>query len=181
MTMAAEKTSSSDTRKKRVEETIGLIDPKFVKRLKNILRHIKLVQDAAQILGDRLIENGKMDIAKRLIANSFLHDNSKFYGIEWDCLTGDEDTNKHELDVAVTHHVSINPHHPEYWGGIENMPLVFLAEMVCDLYARSVEFGTDLREWIRDVFIKKHNISVNCKIYKNIISMIDLLLNKPFS
>jgi len=144
--MAVEKIITSDNKKKKIEEDVYLSDPKFVKRLKNILRHIKLVQDAAQILGDRLIEKGKSDIAKMLIANSFIHDNSKFYGIEWEYLTNDDDVSKDKLEIAISHHVSINPHHPEYWGGVENMPIVFIAEMVCDLYARSIEFGTDLRE-----------------------------------
>ena len=57
--------------------------------------------------------------------------------------------------MGIRHHAETNPHHPEYWHGIENMPKVYIAEMVCDWYARSNEFGSDLREWVKDKATKK--------------------------
>src|SRR5450755_1045681 len=78
-----------------------------------------------------------------------VHDASKFHGIEWEYLHKTGEVPADRLQLAVEHHRRTNEHHPEYWGGIDNMPEIFVAEMVCDWYARSQEFGTDLRVWIR--------------------------------
>ncbi len=83
-----------------------------------------------------------------LIAKGFQHDVSKFYGIEWDYMHAGPDVSKDGLGHAIKQHTRTNEHHPEFWGGIENMPDIAVAEMVCDWYARAQEFGTGLRDWI---------------------------------
>tara|TARA_Y100000310_G_C20592612_1_gene768876 strand:+ start:198 stop:749 length:552 start_codon:yes stop_codon:yes gene_type:complete len=149
--------------------------------LEALLRHIKLVQDACLLLGQRLTKNGEVEFGKKLIADSLLHDNSKFYGIEWKYMrNGDKEENKEMFMLAIEQHVTTNEHHPEHWGGLDSMPRIYVAEMVCDLYARSTEFGTDLRAYVKEVFLPKHNISVNSKKYKEMKYFIDLLLEKPF-
>jgi len=50
--------------------------------LDQLLRHIDSVQKSCQKIGKHLIENGEPELGKQLIANGFIHDNSKFYGIE---------------------------------------------------------------------------------------------------
>jgi len=143
-----------------------------------IVRHIGIVQEACSRLGKQLMEKGD-DTGRILIANSFLHDNSKFYGIEWESLTSPEE-NKVLFKAALSHHQKTNKHHPEYWDGIKNMPRVYLAELVCDLYARSAEFGTDLREYLKGTFMPKHEITVQSTVYKQIKEFLDLLLEEPF-
>jgi len=147
-------------------------------RLQSVIRHIKIVQDACQKLGLSLIDKGEKEFGRNLIANSMIHDNSKFFGIEWDCLHPGKD--KKELEMALRQHVTTNKHHPEYWGGVEKMPEIFLAEMVCDWYARSVEFGTDLREWIKNTAYERFEIPPKGKLSKKIKEFLDLLLEKPF-
>jgi hypothetical protein len=62
------------------------------------------------------------------------------------------------MDSAESQHVRTNTHYREYWGGVANMPEIAVAEMVCDWYARSQEFGTGLREWITTQAIERFQI-----------------------
>ena len=65
---------------------------------------------------------------------------------------------KDAFKLAWQQHVTTNPHHPEFWGGVENMPDFAIAEMVCDWYARSQEFGASVREWYQDEAMGKFKI-----------------------
>ena len=87
---------------------------------------------------------------------------------------------KDKLKQAIFHHQTTNSHHPEYWGKISEMPLIHLAEFVCDAHARSVEFGTDLREWIMTKAYVRHEISPKGKVAKSIKYFLDHLLDRPF-
>ena len=60
------------------------------------------------------------------------------------------------------------------------MPKVYVAEMVCDWYARSSEFGNDLRDWIKDKATKKFDMTVQSRVYKEIKDMVDILLDVTF-
>jgi hypothetical protein len=167
------------TRKLKKEIELSL------KKIRGIVNHIQNVQDNALLLGEKLIEVGEIDLGKELIALAFRHDNSKFFGIEWKNMApGVEviDTNsKFKLKLAIEQHQSTNSHHPESWpGGIKGMPLPYLLEFVCDIKARSEEFGTNFREWIEERATKKWNFSKDDDVYKNIMKYVDLLCEKPF-
>lgn len=149
-----------------------------LKRLSIIQRHIGHVMEACDLLGRRLIEIGEINIGLQLIANSYLHDNSKFRGIEFVGMSLPDD--KELLKVTIKNHQLTNPHHVQYWGSVHLMPDVYLAELVCDLYARSHEFGTNLREYIDTDFKKNNKLTVRSKIYLKIKFFVDLLLDKPF-
>ena len=156
----------------------------FQKRLKAVLRHLDNVRANCLLLGERLIEKDEADLGLKLIANGYVHDNSKLYGVEWIGMHDDvKETEPEVFYMAVHQHTTskLNMHHPEYWGGIEKMPRIFLAEMVCDWAARSSEFGNDLREWIKDVATKKFKMKVQSKVYKEIKELVDILLDKKFS
>ena len=151
----------------------------ILEKLEAVIRHIENVKDNCILLGKRLIEEeGEFDLGKQLIANSYIHDNSKFYGIEWEFLG--EQGGRSKLDLAVSQHNKTNPHHPEYWGNITEMPRVFLAEMACDWKARSEEFGTSIRDWIDDGAAKRFGYKKNDRVYKEIMYFVDLLCEKPF-
>lgn len=160
-------------------------------RLKALLRHIHLVQEACELLGMRLIDDGECRLGRDLIAKSMLHDNSKFFGIEWEMISTPEieesdEEKKKEMEskrlVAIKQHQSVNDHHPEFYpNGVNDMNKLAVAEMVCDWYARSHEFGTNLRDWIKNTALERWNISPNGKKYKEIKYFLDLLLEKPFS
>lgn len=148
--------------------------------LDSILRHIGRVQENCLLLARRLQDNNEHDFARQLIANSMIHDNSKFSGVEFLFLRDGVDPEKFKL--ALDQHQIANPHHPEYWdGGIKEMPRIYLCELVADITARSQEFGSDLRDWFKDKAMKKYKITSSCRVYKEIKDFIDLLLEKKFS
>ena len=119
-----------------------------------------------------------------MIANGYVHDASKFRGIEFEYLSTGNPTEEHaklKLKLAIHQHNSTNLHHPEAWsGGIKDMPDVYLAELVCDWKSRSEEFGTDLRQWIDNVATKRFDFIAEDKVYTDIVRYVNLLCSKPF-
>ena len=148
-----------------------------LEKIELVFNHIQNVQRNCYKLGIRFIKKGEIELGRNLIANGQIHDNSKFKGIEFDHLFYSDPL----LPEVVKHHQSVNPHHPEYWGGIKEMPTVYLAEMVCDWYARSTEFGTGLREWIDNKATEKFSFTKEDDIYKEIQDILNLLLDPNFS
>lgn len=149
--------------------------------LDSVIRHIKLVQDACLLLGKRLIRAGEVKLGLHLMANGLRHDLSKFHGIEWNYLKADSlSHNKEMFYQALNSHQNSNHHHPEFWGGISEMPRVYLAEFVCDTFARSTEMGTDLRNWMKEEATKKYDFSLQGKVYKQLKYFIDMLLDPAF-
>ncbi len=167
----------SERLKKEAERTM--------EKIRGITRHIRNVEDNCLLLGEKLIISGEIDLGHRLISNGFVHDASKFSGIEWDNMAPgqscQEEGAKLKLKMAIHHHNSTNFHHPEAWsGGIKEMPDVYVCEMLCDWKSRSEEFGTDLREWINDSATKKWNFTKEDEIYKKLMKYTDMLCDKPF-
>ena len=165
---------SAESEKEELETLIG----ESLEKLDSVLRHIENVRHNCEIVGRKLIEQGEIDLGKRLIANGLLHDNSKFFGVEWFHLDGD--ATKSKLEIAIAHHNSTNQHHPEYWLGIENMPRLYLAELVCDWSARASEFGTSIREWVVNGASERFGYKKGDKTYKAIMEFVDMLCDKPF-
>ncbi len=152
-----------------------------LKRLSLLQRHINNVRVNTVLIGNKLIEKKEEELGVQLIANGEIHDNSKFYGIEWAYLHVDiKENNLEKFLLAAEQHVQVNPHHPEYWHGIDQMPRVYVAEMVTDWASRSSEFGNDLRDWIKTVAVKRFKFTVQGKVYKEIKEFVDLLLEPPF-
>lgn len=152
-----------------------------IDRINRLIRHIRGVQDNAQILGERLMSRGEFNLGKTLIANSFLHDNSKFFGSEWDFLSVDtNDVSSDELKIGIKQHNRTNRHHPEFYdGGIHDMPKEYVAELVCDWKARSSERGTSLESWILEEGTKRFNFTKNDAVYNTIKNFMSLLLEPP--
>lgn len=153
-----------------------------LKKLEIIQRHKDNVQDACNLLGRRLIERakneGEIEFAIQLIIQGYLHDLSKFDLFERDFLIGNED--KETLKLAIYKHQASNKHHVEFWKSVDNMPRLFLAELVCDLYARSAEMGTNLRDFIKDTLVPQYEISTSGKAYKTIKEFVDVILENEF-
>jgi len=153
-------------------------------KIRSITRHIRNVEDNCLILGEKLILQGRIDLGKQLIANGFIHDASKFTGIEFEYLSlynPTEENNKLKMKLAIQQHNTTNLHHAEAWsGGIKDMPDVYLAELVCDIKARSEEFGTSLMDYINGTGIKRWGITEDDDVYKRILGFINLLCEKPF-
>jgi len=156
----------------------------IMSKIRAIIRHIRNVQDNCLILGEKLILRGEFDLGRNLIAHSMSHDLSKFSGIEWKNMAPGVKTNeegaKLKLKLAVHQHNETNHHHAEAWGGIKNMPRIFLAECVADWKARSEEFGESLKTYIDTNATKRYNFTNSDKIYKDIMEFVELLCEKPF-
>lgn len=99
-----------------------------------------------------LFENVDIDVFNDLIAE---HDESKFseeefepYAQKW---FGDGKKTP-EYEKAWEHHWSNNEHHPEYWDG-EDMPYIYILEMICDWGSFSIASG-DMKE-LSDFYYNK--------------------------
>jgi|TARA_R110000803_G_scaffold203268_1_gene268725 hypothetical protein len=155
----------------------------YRKKLFSVVKHVNYVRENAELLAERIIETAQtqedLDFSRRLIQSSREHDISKFQGIEWEALHRGED--KDFLKIAIHQHQQTNAHHPEYWGGITQMNTLQLAEMVCDLKARSTEMGTDLRTYIKERHSIRFGYTVRSAVYKKIKKYVDLLLDDTFT
>ena len=113
------------------------------------------------------------------------HDESKFseeefepYAQKW---FGDKKKTP-EYDRAWEHHYMSNEHHPEYWLG-EDMPYLYILEMICDWGSFSIDKG-DLKE-LSDFYFNKakedpeKNLSEATKeIIEDILSRIDSVISR---
>lgn len=83
---------------------------------------------------------------------------------------------------AWTHHWTNNEHHPEFWLG-EDMPYIYILEMICDWGSFSVDKGN--HQELIDFYYEKarddeeKNISDNTKeIIENILNQISAVLDR---
>lgn len=168
------------TEDKEFEEELVEDDPE--ENLERIMKHkTNVLQNCIELArAIRRTEafNGESErFARQLIQRGYEHDNSKLDGIEWEYLH----RGKEFRDLATRQHQETNDHHPEYWpGGMDEMPEICIAEMVCDWKARSNEQGTSVREFVREKAMKRFNISPRGKTYKRIKKYLDLVLEQPF-
>lgn len=153
------------------------IQTEAIEKIELVFNHIQNVQRSCYKLGLKLMRRGDIELGRNLIANGQIHDNSKFKGIEFEHLFYGDPL----LSEVVKHHQSVNPHHPEYWGSIHDMPKVYVAEMVCDWYSRSIEFGTGVREWIDNKALGKYAFTKEDEVYAVIQEMLSLLLDQSFT
>ena len=185
-----EKNKQVEQIKKEIQEELAEA-AKDEKHLERVMSHIENVQKSCRILAKRLMEEEETyEVGFKLLKNSYEHDLSKFEGIEWKYLRTadlikegscrDTEDQKKCFMLALEQHQKGNMHHPEYWGHIRLMPPEFLAEMVCDCNSRSMEFGTDLREWIKKEIPDKWDISTSSKVYRQIMKYVNTLLDPSF-
>ena len=83
------------------------------------------------------------------------HDESKFSEEEFEAYAQRWFGNKEktfEYEQAWEHHYMNNEHHPEYWNR-EDMPLIYILEMICDWGSFSIE-KKDLKE-LSDFYYNK--------------------------
>lgn len=145
-------------------------------RCEKIWDHIQNVQDNIQKLAKELIKLGEHKLARRLYQRGLQHDASKFDDTEYYGMYSSDETYK---KIAIHTHRTMNSHHLEYHPELLDLSTVDICEMVCDLKARSSEFGTDIKEYIRK-FTEERNISTNTKFYKLLIKYLNLILEDKF-
>lgn len=158
----------------------------YLGKYKNyILEHKANVKKFADWLKENLpllFENIDIELFDELIEE---HDDSKFgeeefepYAQKW-FNDGEE---SFEYKEAWRHHWMSNEHHPEHWLG-EDMPYIYILEMLCDWGSFSIKSG-NMKE-LSDFYYNKarddeeKNLSEATKeIIEDIISQIDVLLER---
>jgi hypothetical protein len=145
-------------------------------RLQKLLIHVEHVRIDCQIVGEFLCDNGEVAEGLSLIINGRMHDASKFNGIEWEHLNSGDPL----FNQALAHHHANNPHHPEFYPNIHEMPPLYIWEMTCDWKARSNEFCTDLRKWIEKEAKKKYDFNCRDEVSRQIYRVLEILLEPTF-
>lgn len=127
-----------------------------------------------------LFENIDIELFDEMIAE---HDDSKFSEEEFEPYAQKWFGNKEkslEYEEAWKHHWTHNEHHPEFWLG-EDMPYIYILEMLCDWGSFSIKSG-DMRELSKFYYEKakddeEKNLSDNTKtIIEEILDKIDSIL-----
>lgn len=88
----------------------------------------------------------------------YLHDLSKYESEEFDAYRKnfypisqeEKDDNKQAFEEAWKHHYMNNLHHWDYWyhtNNLNNMPFIYVVEMICDWEAMGYQFGNTSKEW----------------------------------
>jgi hypothetical protein len=152
---------------------------------KYILEHKERVQQFAGWLKENLpelFENIDIELFDEMIRD---HDDSKFseeefepYAQKWFNNSG----KTLEYEEAWKHHWLNNEHHPEFWLG-EDMPYIYILEMICDWGSFSIKSG-NFRE-LSDFYYNKakddeeKNLSdVTKEIIEDILNKIDSVLEE---
>ena len=117
---------SSKSNKPRINARLKKEIDSILDKINRITRHTRNVEDNCILLGTKLISAGEIELGKQLIANGFVHDVSKFGGIEFEFMAPgtptEEDSAKMKMKMAIYQHQKTNLHHPESWsGGIKDM------------------------------------------------------------
>lgn len=152
-----------------------------LEKIELILAHIKKVESNLQFVAKHLIKesDSHLELVLKLLQLSREHDVSKFDLYEFKHLSA-EFVGTKKFKIALNLHHEKNPHHPEHFASIHNMPDEYIAEMVCDCFARGQEFGTNVLDWFANQGTKKYNFEMTDEIGKKIQYFISILTKNKF-
>lgn len=124
------------------------------------IKHKKLVLDNCLLMANYLLDSNKITLATELLKRGCEHDNSKFDTVEFrklsqilkgrECFTNAATQLTPEEAKAIKEHWKKNRHHPEYFDTFSEMSELDMLEMVCDWFARSLQYGTDFIPFIEE-------------------------------
>lgn len=107
----------------------------------------------------KVISNTNLDTTIKLVDDLIIHhDESKYEPEEFYAYRAnffpispeEKNLNKEEFDKAWKHHYTHNMHHWNWWyesGNLDNMPMIYVIEMICDWEAMGYKFGNTSKEW----------------------------------
>lgn len=135
------------------------MDEKIVTVLMDTMLHKDLVLASCWKMANYYISLQDIDSAIEIVKRGWLHDNSKFGEDELYALAEIDDGKVSMRDACkslppekkdfLKLHYEHNTHHPEHWEDVSQMPEMDVVEMCCDWHARSVQYGTDLMEFVK--------------------------------
>lgn len=145
-------------KKSNIDKNIPLENK--LKQLNDIGQHKTYVLKCSTALANYLMENNREQDALNVMKRAFEHDFSKltdeeFYGmakfVNEMQVTTDSNSGSEEKEYYIDLHRNNNKHHPEYWTNINDMTELDIMELACDWCSRSVQFNTDIIEFLEDV------------------------------
>ena len=137
---------------------------KDIEKLKSMaedtITHKKLVMDNCYLMFKYLADNDQLSLGVELLKRGTVHDNSKFNNGEFEnlakilksreCFINAEAQLSPEEKKAIEAHWKRNKHHPEYYEDSSEMSELDMIEMVCDWFARSLQYGTKFIPFVRE-------------------------------
>lgn len=160
-----------------------MINEDIMCQIQDTLIHKKLVIDSGYKMCNYLFTQNKNDLAFELLNRIITHDNSKFteeelYGLasisNKKALINPDILLSADQQKIVEIHWKNNRHHPEYFKDINDMKEIDIIEMCCDWHARSVQYGTDLMQFIK--IRQKNRFHFPEKTYKKILKYCNILI-----
>ncbi len=130
---------------------------RIINHIEETLIHKQYILQSARILSKSLIAEGQLDTALELVKRCSVHDDSKFMAAEVEAfimldnkaaMMNPKVTLDENQKAALKLHWQNNSHHPEHFSDIRLMSDLDLMEMACDCSARSMQYGTDLLDFI---------------------------------
>ena len=161
------------------------INSNILEQLSDNVIHKKLVLDVCLYMAKYLISVNRDDDAIELMKRAANHDNSKFEKEELLSLTSIVNnkeslknpnvTMSDEVKKVIEKHWKKNRHHPEHFVSPSNMGEIDIIEMVCDQYARTLQFKNDYMEYIK---IKQENrFHFDQEIFEKVLFYANILKN----
>lgn len=151
--------------------------------------HKGIVSEVCNKFADYLELNGQVTDAEDLRQRARYHDNSKITNKDEfraltsiindkSCLKDANSRLSQFKQDAIELHWANNEHHPEHYDNINDMPSGARKEFVCDCCARSIQYGTDLVEFMTTRLNERFNFSdiikeeilYNCKLVLTLMS-----------
>jgi hypothetical protein len=132
---------------------------KIYDHIRETMLHKSFVVTACVKMSEYLLRDNRMDIAIALLQRANIHDNSKLVGPELELLSslfGNQSAfinpnimlTDSEREI-IEKHWENNRHHPEHFNNMTKMNELDILEMVCDWYARSLQYKTDFLEFVK--------------------------------
>ena len=157
------------------------------------ITHKKLVLDNCLMVAEHLIGKGRIELGTQLLKRGCEHDNSKFDPEEFrkmsqilksrKCFTDAKTKLSTEEINAIKYHWDHNRHHPEFFESSDEMTELDIIEMVCDWFARSLQYGTDFIPFVQERQENRFQFSEKqfTKIMKYCVLIEELYNNKDSS
>lgn len=132
---------------------------KILNHIRETMLHKSYVIEACLKMSDYLVLAGKKDLGILLLQRANIHDNSKLVGPELELLSSIYGNQNAFLNpniiltenekIIIEKHWANNRHHPEHFTDVSQMSELDILEMVCDWYARSLQYETDFLEFVK--------------------------------
>lgn len=137
---------------------MSTMDERYAFFVSDLIAHKKYVLDTCKMMAFYLDSVGRHDESLELLRKGFTHDMSKLNPEELESFLELKIKNKcfknanSIMNDFEKEHIAIhwrnNSHHPEHFERVEDMEEIDILEMVCDWAARSMQYGTNLVEFI---------------------------------